>query len=192
MGDGVGNHHALMRWRDFVRGLSLCTPTGIPLLFKSPSHTFRIPLLQHFFPQARFIWVGRDSGEVLTSNWKMWRAMIASHGLWECPDAVLNDFFNTMMRTCAGVLARCLEDMPRDRMLWVDFQELQAGPTPVLQRVLRFLGVDEQNAASPMALRIADALSRIPIHAGSRTNLGSDDHGRDLAKLMAAARQRFG
>jgi hypothetical protein len=58
--------------------------------------------------------------------------------------------------------------------------------------VLRFLGVDERNPESPMALRIANALSRIPIYAGSRTNLGSDDHSRDLAKLMAAARQRFG
>ncbi len=188
---GAANKDALPRWRDFLRGLN-SPAAGTPLLLKSPTHTFRLSLLQELFPRARFLWIGRRIGEVLNSNLRMWRAMVASHGLWACPDAVLDDFLREMVRACAGVLTRCLDDMPRERLLWIDFQELTANPTQVLQRVLRFLGVDEHGDSGSIAQRVDQALARIPIYDGSRSNLPTDEGAKQLEKLMAAARQRFG
>jgi hypothetical protein len=161
------------------------------LLLKSPTHTFRLPLLQQLFPRAKFVWVGRHTGEMLASNLRMWHAMVASHGLWACPDAALDDFLREMVHACAGVLTRCLDDMPRESMLWIDFQQLRTNPTQVLQRVLRFLGVGGQSADSAGARRVEQALARIPIHDGSRANLPTDESAQKLEKLMAAARQRF-
>jgi hypothetical protein len=184
------NGDALPRWRDFLRGLN-SPAVGTPLLLKSPTHTFRLPLLQALFPRAKFVWVGRHTGEMLTSNLRMWHAMVASHGLWACPDPVLDDFLRAMVRACAGVLTRCLDEMPRESMLWIDFQQLRANPAQVLQRVLRFLGVGGQSADSAGARRVEQALARIPIHDGSRANLPTDESAQKLEKLMAAARQRF-
>jgi hypothetical protein len=121
----------------------------------------------------------------------MWHAMVASHGLWACPEAVLDDFLRDMLRACAGVLSRCLDDMPRENLQWVDFQELQANPIPELQRVLRFLGPDEQDDPISETRRIEKALAKIPIHAGSRTTVPADESALKLNKLMAAARERF-
>jgi len=179
----------LVRWRHFLRGLN-SSATGTPLLLKSPSHTFRLPLLRELFPRAKFIWVGRHTGEVLASNLRMWNAMVARYGLWACPNGVLDKFLDDMLRACAGVLTRCLDDMPRESLLWVDFQELRTRPAEVLARVLRFMGLEGRSGDS--AGRVDQALARIPIHDGSRANPPAGDEAQELEKLMAAARQRFG
>jgi hypothetical protein len=189
-GEGNALADPLTRWREFLRGLN-SRLDATPLLLKSPSHTFRLPLLRQLWPRARFVWVARNTGEMLTSNRNMWHAMVASHGLWACPEAVLDDFLRDMLRACAGVLSRCLDDMPRENLQWVDFQELQANPIPELQRVLRFLGPDEQDDPISETRRIEKALAKIPIHAGSRTTVPADESALKLNKLMAAARERF-
>jgi hypothetical protein len=187
---GAAHADALARWRMFLRGLN-APATHTPLLLKSPSHTFRLPLLREFFPRAKFLWVGRNPGEMLASNVRMWQAMVGSHGLWACPDAVLNDFLREMLRACAGVLTRCLDEMPREQLLWVDFEELRERPAEVLQCALRFLGLDGRGDPYAGAGRIEQALARIPIHAGSGADFPAQEGADKLAKLMAAARQRF-
>jgi omega-hydroxy-beta-dihydromenaquinone-9 sulfotransferase len=57
----------LKRWQDFLRG-GMLGAQARPLLLKSPSHTFRLPLLRAVFPRAKFIWIGRHTGEVLAST----------------------------------------------------------------------------------------------------------------------------
>jgi hypothetical protein len=184
---------SLPRWQDFLRGLN-SPATGSRWLLKSPSHSFRLPLLRELFPRAKFIWMGRSTGEVLRSNSTMWRAMAASHGLWSCPDAVLEAFLREMLLACTGVLDRCLADMPRESLLWVDFGELQAAPVRVLNRVLQFVGFDGRGDGDGAdgVRRIGQALARIPIHGGSRADIPDDESARQLETAMAAARQRFG
>jgi hypothetical protein len=77
-------------------------------------------------------------------------------------------------------------------MLWIDFKELQTDRVQVLQRVLRFLGLDVSSDASAVKQRVDQALTRIPIHDGSRVNLPAGESAQKVEKLMAAARQRFG
>jgi len=181
----------LVRWRHFLRGLN-SSATGTPLLLKSPSHTFRLPLLRELFPRAKFIWVGRHTGEVIASNLRMWRAMVASHGLWACTDVVLNRFLHEMLDACAVVLTRCLDEMPPENLLWVDFQELRTHPAQVLQRVAQFTKLDGKTDEGAAALRLDQALARIPIHHGSRANVPADESAQKLERLMVDARQRFG
>jgi hypothetical protein len=165
--------------------------TGTPLLLKSPSHTFRIPLLRHIFPRAKFIWVGRHTGEMLASNVRMWNAMFASHGLWTCPEGILGTFLDDMLRASAAVLTRCLDDIPRETLLWVDFQELLTSPTQMLQRVLEFLGLGGSKDEDLSVQRVEQALARIPIHQGSRSSLPMQANAQKVEVLMSAARGRF-
>ncbi len=180
----------LLRWQDFLRGIAAASP-GARLLLKSPNHTFRLPLLRSLFPRAQFIWIGRDTGEVLASNRRMWRAMMEIYALWDCPSHAIEEFLQDMVRACAAALGRCVEGMPPERMLWVDFEQLHAHPKEVLQRVLRFIDSSPHHDAQA-AGRAADlALARIPIHAGSRAPLPNDPDVHELETAMAAARQRF-
>jgi omega-hydroxy-beta-dihydromenaquinone-9 sulfotransferase len=180
-----GSEGSLDRWQDFLRGL-VAAAHGTPLLLKSPNHTFRLPMLRSLFPGARFIWIGRHTGEVLASNARMWRSMMNVYGLWECPSGALEGFLDDMVRAGSAVLARALEEMPRERMLWVDFEQLRLRPQETLVRILEFVGV----ASNPAD--VDRALAQTPIHAGSRASLPQDSNVVELETLMAVARQRFG
>jgi hypothetical protein len=121
----------------------------------------------------------------------MWTAMAERYGLWGCPPGTLNDFLREVLRACAGVLTRCLDDMPPESMLWIDFEALCSNPRQTMQEILRFLGpypsVDEQTVAA----RLDQALRRVPVHHGSRASLPDDVGALELERLRAAARRRF-
>jgi hypothetical protein len=185
------NKGAMNRWQDFVRGVMRGVTDG-QLLLKSPSHTFRLPLLRPLFPRAKFIWIGRHIGEVLASNVRMWQAMTDRYGLWDCPPAVLEGFLQDMLRACSDVLTQCLDDMPRESMLWIDFEDLRTDPKEVLDRVWRFLRPDSASDAEATARSFDHALTQVPIHKGSRASLPADESVQALEKVMAAARQQFG
>lgn len=181
----------LPRWRSFVRGIA-AQGADARLLIKSPNHTFRVAQLAAWYPDAQFVWIGRHSGEVIASNLRMWEAMHQLHALWECPPGAVMDWLGAAMRQCSRVLARCLAEMPRERLLWIDFEELRAQPRRTLERVLEFAGLGAPARGSALVRRVDEALQRVPVHAGTRAALPADDHIRELETLMAAARSQFG
>jgi hypothetical protein len=180
----------MTRWRQFLRGIGKDV-TNAPLLLKSPSHTFRLPFLRQSFPRAKFIWMGRETGELLASNANMWRAMMGIYGLWTCPERCIDSFLSDMMLRCGEVLARCLDEMPQESMLWVDFHDLRTNPALQLQRILRFIGLDEAALGSCFEQRVELALSRVPVHGGSLAGASKDRSLQTLDNLTAAARRRF-
>ncbi|HEV7136786.1 MAG TPA: sulfotransferase [Steroidobacteraceae bacterium] len=185
-GDGGG----LERWQSFVRGVA--SGGGARLLLKSPSHTFRIPTLRTLFPGARFIWIGRHPGEVLASNVRMWRAMMSVYALWDCPEGVIPRFLGEAMRACSGMLERCIAEMTREQLLWVDFEALQTDPERVLRQILQFAGERPGREESSLTADIETALSAVPIHRGERAAMPDDESVLQLDRVMRAARQRFG
>jgi hypothetical protein len=182
----------LKRWLDFIRGITRDSTKGQQLLLKSPSHTFRLPLLRLLFPRAKFVWIGRHVGEVVASNVRMWSAMTDRYGLWNCPPATLEGFLQDMLKACSRVLAQCLDDMPRESMLWVDFEELRTDPKQTLQQVLRFLRPTPAIDDVTVAARLDEALRKVPIHDGARASLPDDESARKFEMLVTAARSQFG
>jgi hypothetical protein len=185
-GDGGG----LERWQSFVA--SLAASGGGRLLLKSPGHSFRIPALRRLFPRARFIWIGRHPGEVLASNIRMWTAMTRVYALWGCPDDVLQEFLRAAMRACAGVLERCIAEMTREQMLWVDFEALQTDPERVLRQIVQFVGERPGREERSLTADIEAALASVPIHRGERAAMPDDESVLQLDRVMRAARRRFG
>lgn len=178
----------LTRWQHFLRGI---TSPGSRLLLKSPNHTFRLPQLRALFPQARFLWVGRDTAEVLASNLRMWQAMLARYALWSCPSGALETFLSQALEACTLALGRCLDEMPRECMLWVEFEQLRADPRQVMRRVLQFLGAGSQDDTE-RERALSRALRDIPVHPGSSERVSLDAAiEQRLQQLMSAACARF-
>lgn len=184
--DGAG----LQRWQEFVRGVAAAGSAR--LLLKSPGHTFRIPKLRGLFPQARFIWIGRHPGEVLASNVRMWTAMTSMYALWDRPEDMIERFLHEAVRACSRVLERCIAEMTREQMLWVDFEALQTDPERVLRQILQFAGDRSGRSERSLATDIDAALSSIPIHRGERAPMPDDESVLQLDRLMREARRRFG
>ncbi|MGH8218234.1 MAG: sulfotransferase family protein [Steroidobacteraceae bacterium] len=184
------NEGPMSRWQDFLRGVS--SAGAGRLLLKSPSHTFRLPLIRQAFPRALFVWIGRHPGEVLASNHRMWQAMMSAYGLWECPAGELERFLRQAVRACSAVLESSLAEMPPDRMLWVDYDGLQADPVSVLRQILRF--VRAPAASDPVMLQstVQSAVAAVTIHAGKRAELPKDDSLVALDRLMRAVRDSLG
>jgi|SRR5579863_5550184 len=179
---------ALPRWQDFLRGVTAQAGAG-RLLLKSPGHTFRLPMLRAAFPRARFIWIGRHTGEVLASNVKMWTAMIARYALWESPSGALQEFLDRALRIYARVLEECLEVIPREQLLWVDFDELRSEPGKLLHRVLDFI---DPALGANAETNIRQALVRQPVHTGTRAAMPAGNAVERVEVRIQAARQRFG
>jgi hypothetical protein len=164
----------------------------LPLLLKSPGHTFRLPRLRAVFPRARFIWIGRDSGEVLASNVRMWRAMMERYALWDEPAGALERFLPEALGACAAMLERCLDEMPVERLMWIDFAALRAEPRRQLEAALRFLDPTAALDAALLEQQVTRALAQVPVHAGGRARPPTDERARTMDRAMSAARQRFG
>lgn len=181
---------SLQRWQLFIRGIA-SNAAEQRLLLKSPNHTFRIAALRHDFPQAQFIWMGRRSRELLTSNLKMWRAMMARYALWSCAGGVLEEFLHQALRACVSALERCQQELSPAQFLWVDFDEFHTDTERVLRAVLEFIG-RRNGSAVEQEERIRRALQNITVHAGSRELAPADPAGDQLDALMSDSRQRFG
>ena len=176
----------LLRWQDFMRGL-VSAQAASRLLLKSPGHTFRVPLLRDLFPQARFVFIGRHTGELLESNRRMWRAMLDTYALWACPSGALENFLEQALGAYARVVEQCLEEMPLERMMWLDFETLRSDPGTTLRSVLRFLNVPDEKICQG----IDEALARIQVHPGQRAELPSTRIVERVETLRKAALQRF-
>ena len=185
-----GSEGPLSRWQEFLRGI--CGRGAGRLLLKSPTHTFRLPLIRKVFPRAQFVWIGRDPGDVLASNRRMWSAMISTYALWKCPAGELDRFLRDAVGACSAVLASGLADMTPERMLWVDYEALQTDAAAVLRQVLRFVGAPA--ARDPVALQSAvqSAVTHVPIHPGRRAEAAQEGWLVELDSLMRATRERLG
>ncbi|HEY1890838.1 MAG TPA: sulfotransferase [Steroidobacteraceae bacterium] len=183
-----GDGGSLERWQAFVGSLG----GNGRLLLKSPGHSFRIPTLRRLFPRARFIWIGRHPGEVLASNVRMWTAMTNVYALWNCPGDILQRFLREAMQACAAVLERCIAQMTREQMLWVDFEALQTDPERVLRQILQFAGGRPGHDEQSLTADIETALSSVPIHRGERVAMPDDESVLQLDRVMRAARRQFG
>jgi hypothetical protein len=114
------------RWETFLKAI-LQERSG-RLLLKSPGHTFRVPWLAARFPGARFIWLTRSAGEILSSNHRMWSAMIDRYGLWRCPAGFLEAFLSAALRVHDEIFDWARVAL-KGRIEVLTFQEVIRDPT---------------------------------------------------------------
>jgi hypothetical protein len=189
-GRDAQDQNALVRWQAFLRGLN-SSPAGKPLLIKSPTHTFRLPFLRQLFPNAKFIWLARQVGELLPSNLRMWRSMLDIYGMWSSPEGALERFLDKMIVAASDVLSQCLDEMPREKMLCIDFEALRTNRIATLKRVVRFLALDRSDEVDIAAERLEMIVGHIPTYQGRGTAMQVDARGKRLEALVASARRRF-
>ncbi len=69
------------------------------IVLKSPTHTFRLPILNEMFPRARFVHIVRNPFEVFPSTVRLWKSLYAAHGYQQPNHAGLEQYvFDTFVR----------------------------------------------------------------------------------------------
>jgi hypothetical protein len=157
-------------WRAFVD--LACPPAAVPMpvLLKSPNHTWRWPAISVAEPASRAVWMARDPAEVLASNRRLWREMCARYAVTPgpTPDA-LDRFLAVALWTAADVLDWAVATLPASRFAVVGNAALRAQPARTVAAVVDWLSRPGSAAAAatpplapgPLVPNVSDALEHL-------------------------------
>lgn len=143
-------------FRRFLQGVSIGAQ-GRRLALKSPPHGYRIDLIREMLPDARFVLIVRDNGEVFESTVKMWRAMSDLYALGPGIDeerlraAILADRtrFEARMRGAIGRIAP-------GRFFALRYEDLVASPAATMSSLYEGLGLGDFGEAEPLLVAELD------------------------------------
>ncbi len=139
------------RWKSvlmtFLKQLVCRRPGRIVL--KSPTHTFRLPVLCEMFPKSHFVHLVRDPYTVFMSTVRLWKSLFTSHGYqkptWEGLEEYVFDTFGRMHRRLEAT--RGLVD-PR-RFHELRYEDLVSNPVAEVHALYGRLGLAGFDAVEP-------------------------------------------
>ncbi len=110
-----------------------------PIVLKSPTHTYRIPLLLELYPGARFIYLTRNPYAVYSSTLHLRRMLFAENALSEpCYEGLEEDTFATYDH-CVRRYEATKGMIPAGQLHELRFEDLESDPLGELQRVYQTL-----------------------------------------------------
>lgn len=150
------------RWQDalmtFVKKLTV--RANKPVVLKSPSHTYRIPILLEMFPDARFLYIYRDPYAVYSSGMHLRKTLFRENGLGK-PN------FNGMEEEVLQVYSNCIETyertkhlIPAKRLHELKFENLEADPLGQMHQVYDALGLSGWDQMEPAIQKELPALNK--------------------------------
>ena len=123
------------RWTNlflqFLRQCQVAMPGRIVL--KSPTHTWRIPLLLKLFPGARFIHMIRDPYDLYPSTVHLWRSLSRAHGLQKPNQSVLEDRVFNVFEHMHTRLEATAHLVPENQWAECRYEDLMAHPLKTIE-----------------------------------------------------------
>ncbi len=140
-----------------------------PIVLKSPTHTYRVPLLLELFPNARFIYITRNPYSVYSSTLHLRRMLFAENALSEpCYEGLEEDTFATYEH-CIRRYEATKGLIPAGQLHELRFEDLETDPLGEMQRVYQALNLPGWEG---MITRLQ---SQMPEHNAYRKNRFSLD-----------------
>lgn len=138
----------LERWKQafmyFIKKLTV--KTGRQILLKSPTHTYRIPLILEMFPDAQFVNIVRNPYAVFNSTMHLRRKMFEANGLARAKTDNMED---DVCVTYSHLFERYHGDkhlIPAGRLYEIRYEELEQDPIGEMRKIYEFFkwpGFDE-------------------------------------------------
>jgi hypothetical protein len=123
------------RWTNvFLQFLRQCQ-VAMPgrMVLKSPTHTWRIPLLLKLFPGARFIHMIRDPYDLYPSPVHLWRSLSRAHGLQKPNQSVLEDRVFNVFEHMHTRLEATAHLVPENQWAECRYEDLMAHPLKTIE-----------------------------------------------------------
>lgn len=137
------------RFRYFMDKLALQQP-GRRLVIKNPVYTARVAMLRQMYPQAKFIHIHRNPYIVFQSMRNFYDKLLAVYGLQEVDEAPIQQLILEAYPRMMDALTRDTADLPSDQFIEVRYDELDAAPMPVLERIYRQLDLEGFESCRPV------------------------------------------
>lgn len=161
----------LARWKaQFLLLLKKLTlRSNRPVILKSPSHTYRVPVLLDLFPQAKFVYIHRDPYAVYNSSVHLRKTIFADNALG-CPNfSGLEEDTLVTYENCIRRYEATKSLIPAGQLHEVRFDELEVDPLGQMQQVYEALNLPGWANVAP---KIQAQMSE---HASYRKNQFSMD-----------------
>lgn len=133
---------------------------GRPLLIKNPVYTGRVAQLLRLYPEARFIHIVRNPHEVFASTRgflaKMFEALALQPWAHVDIEATVIATYRDMMTAYLADTA----DLPRDRLVEIAFEDLEAQPLAEIERIHTTLALRGFEQAQPAYERYLGEVQR--------------------------------
>lgn len=144
-------------WMTFVKGLYYRQPGR--MILKSPTHTFRLPVLLEMFPNARFINMVRHPTTVFLSTVRLWKSLFTTHGYQTPRFDGLNEFVFETFEKMHERLEATRELVPADRLIDVRYEELVDDMVGTTQSIYERLQLDGFDQVKPLIQKYVAAHS---------------------------------
>jgi len=119
------------------------------LILKSPTHSFRLPVLRELFPDARFVHIVRNPYAVYTSTLNLWRSLYETQGLQRPRFEGLEEHVLTTFNRLYESLEEGKKQVPSGCWHEVKYEDLIADPIGQMRQLYERLGLGEFDKAQP-------------------------------------------
>jgi hypothetical protein len=151
----------LRRWKDalmtFVKKLTV--RENKPIVLKSPSHSYRIPILLEMFPDAKFVYIYRDPYAVYNSGLHLRKTLFRENGLGKPNYEGIEEEVLQLYVDCINSYESNKHLIPAGRLHELKFEDLEADPLGQMQRLYQALNLGGWDQAEPKLLKELPALN---------------------------------
>lgn len=140
--------HELQQWKDdflyFLKKLTVAE--NKPVILKSPTHTFRVKLLQEMFPDAKFLYIYRNPFDVFKSGMHLRRAMFEENSLGNIDYDAFEDDVLYIYDRFFKAYERDRQNVPAGNLHEVRYEDLEKDPLGELEKAydgLRLPGFED-------------------------------------------------
>ncbi|MFN0195137.1 MAG: sulfotransferase family protein [Planctomycetaceae bacterium] len=134
------------RWKEkllwFIKKLSYRHPNQ-RILLKSPTHTYRIPLLLEMFPDAKFIYISRDPYAVFQSTMHLRKTLLDENGLTPLREDGLEENTLATFRRLFDAYERDRHLIAPNRLYEIRYEDYERDPLGELRKIYEALDLPD-------------------------------------------------
>ena len=136
-----------------------------PMVLKSPTHGYRMRMLQTRFPEARYVVIERNPYEVFASNLKLWRMLIDLYGLECCTDQEIEDFVFAAYLLHERSISEGIRHAAPGSVARVRYEDLEKNPIEEAHRMYAVLQLGDFETVRP---RLEEYVAKVSGHVRNR------------------------
>jgi hypothetical protein len=151
------------RWKDlFLYFLKKVTiRNNKPIVVKSPTHTYRIPVLLEMFPDAKFVYIYREPYAVYNSSIHLRRTLFAENALTKIVmDEKMQDDTLSLYTRCFETYEKTRGLIPKGNLHEIRFEDLEADPLGEMHRIYQGLNLTGWENLEPSIQKKLPELTR--------------------------------
>jgi hypothetical protein len=121
-----------------------------PMVLKSPTHGFRLPVLSSLYPGSRFVIIERNPYEVFASNLKLWQTLLDMYSLESASSDQIEKFVLAAYLIHEQAITEGIRKIAPENVARVKYEDLVAHPLAEMKRVyseLKFPGFEDAQPA---------------------------------------------